>query len=228
MLVLITDLWKKAWCMLRITELSLSTERSRCPIFWMEKPTILWARASLLLGLLLSLSLLWCYPIVPGIYVSRYIECSIRRCPPANTLMFNPIICVPLCAETTLEDAYQPLQVPFITIILRTKHELVTSELCSNAIALTTLFFMGYHHNLPNYEPPGRQYHSQPSSPLENNAHADIKASFELSNKGFRKRRGGEEFVVHSFHSSLFPNLQIRLFIWNKPFSPRVPPRSLH
>jgi hypothetical protein len=92
---------------------------------------------------------------------------------------------------------------------LRTKHELVTSELC-------TLFFMGYHHNLPNYEPPGRQYHNQ-AHHLKTTPPAEINASFELSKLGFRKR--SEEFVVYSFQISFFPNLQVHFFISNKAFS---------
>jgi len=60
----------------------------------------------------LSLSLLWHYPIVPGIYVSRYIECSVRRCPPANTPTFNPVtvfLCVPKITSKMLPSHSESL-----------------------------------------------------------------------------------------------------------------------
>jgi len=68
--------------------------------------------ASVLLGHLLSMSLLWRYPTVPGIYVSRYIECSSRRFPPANTIRLTPssvFLCVTQLPSKTLTSHSETL-----------------------------------------------------------------------------------------------------------------------
>jgi len=71
----------------------------------------------LFLVFVLSLLRYLTVPESPGIYVSWYIMCSGHGYyPPANTSTFYSVFMFLSCAETTLEDAYQPLRSPFITV----------------------------------------------------------------------------------------------------------------
>ena len=99
---------------------------------------------------LLSLSSFLRCPIVPGflgIYVSRYIECSVRRCPPANTPTFYPVFVFLSCAETNLEDAFPATPSSFRHIFLTLTNSLQTLSLsidnsiryCSRYLAVAAM-----------------------------------------------------------------------------------------